>query len=315
MPASTIAICSDPRAFEAAVQRGCSIELFVTGKGQFRAEVIGIVLPRLRLLRGKEQLSRIAAVSVSPRSLLVILPIDTEQPQTCGGVRLGSREIMTATAGERLHLWTSGPCVWGIISVSAKEFASYGRAVVGRNFTLAPGVRRLQPSLQSLRSLIALFRAALRLTEAQPGTPVRSDGATESLEQEVIQALLGCMSTATVQANPAAHPQRATMVRLNELLQQGGRIPHASDVCVALGITSRTLQACCRQQVGVSPTRYFRLLAMRRVCDALMRSQPGTASVSQIAKCHGFTGTGRFAAAYQRQFGEFPSATLRRDAT
>ena len=315
MPASTIAICSDPRAFEAAVQRGCSIELFVTGKGQFRAEVISIMLPRLRLLRGKEQLSRIAAISVAPKSLLVILPIDPERPQTCGGVRLGAGEIMTATAGERLHLWTDGPCFWGIISVSAKEFASYGQAVVGRNFALAPGVHCLQPSQRSLRSLVTLFRAALRLTEAKPSTPVNSDGATEGLEQEAIRALLGCVSTATVQANPVAHLHRATMARLDELLQKGGRIPHVSDICVALGISSRTLQACCRQQVGVSPSRYFRLYAMRRVCNALMRSHPGTASVSQIAKCHGFTGTGRFAAAYRRQFGEFPSATLRRDAT
>ena len=315
MPASTIAICSDPRAFEAAVQRGCSMELFVTGNGQFRAELISIMLPQLRLLRGKEQLSRIAAVSVAPKSLLVILPIDPEQPQTCGGVRLGSGEIMTVTAGERLHLWTGGPCFWGIISVSAKEFASYGRAVVGRNFTLAPGVRCLQPSRQSLRSLNALFRAALRLTEAQPRTPVRSDEAMKGLEQEAIRALLECVSTATEQANPAAHTHRATMVGLDELLQKNGRIPHLSDICVALGITSRTLQACCRQQVGVSPTRYLRMLAMRRVCNTLMRSHPGTASVSQIAKCYGFTGTGRFAAAYRRQFGEFPSATLRRDAT
>lgn len=51
MPASTIAVFNDPRTFEAAVQGGCSLELLVTGKGQFRAEVIGIMLPRLRLLR------------------------------------------------------------------------------------------------------------------------------------------------------------------------------------------------------------------------------------------------------------------------
>ena len=254
-------------------------------------------------------------VLVAPRSLLIILPIEPEQPQACGGVTPGPGEIITATAGERLHLWTSGPCVWGIICVSAREFAGYGRAVVGRNFTLAPGVRRLQPSRQSLRSLQALFRGALRLTEAQPSTPVRSDGAIKGLEQEAIRALLGCVSTATVQANPAAHLHRVTMARLDELLQKGSsRIPCVSDVCVALGISSRSLQACCRQQVGVSPSCYCRLRAMRRVYNVLMCSDPGTASVAQIAKCHGFTGTGRFAAAYRRQFGELPSATLRRDA-
>ena len=279
MPASTIAVFNEPAAFEAALQQGCSVDLLVTEQGQFRAELISIALPRLRLLRGKEWLSRIATVLVAPRSLLIILPIEPEQPQACGGVTPGPGEIITATAGERLHLWTSGPCVWGIICVSAREFAGYGRAVVGRNFMLAPGVRRLQPSRQSLRSLQALFRAAFRLTEVQPSTPVRSDGAIKGLEQEAIRALLGCVSTATVQANPAAHPHRATMTRLDELLQKGGsRIPSVSDVCVALGISSRSLQACCRQQVEVSPSCYFRLRAMRQVYNVLICSAPGTAS-------------------------------------
>ena len=64
MPASTIAVFNEPGAFEAGLQRGCSVDLLVTEQGQFRAELISIVLPRLRLLRGKEWLSRIASVFV-----------------------------------------------------------------------------------------------------------------------------------------------------------------------------------------------------------------------------------------------------------
>jgi hypothetical protein len=86
MPASTIAVFNEPAAFDAALQQGCSVDLLVTEQGQFRAELITIVLPRLRLLRGKEWLSRIATVLVAPRSLLIILPIEPEQPQACGGV-------------------------------------------------------------------------------------------------------------------------------------------------------------------------------------------------------------------------------------
>lgn len=155
----------------------------------------------------------------------------------------------------------------------------------------------------------------MRLTEAQPTTPVRTDGAIRGLEQEVIRVLLECVSTATVEADVAADRYRATMVQLDQFLQNHhGGIPRVSSICAALGISSRTLQACCRQQVGLSAGRYIRLRAMRRVYNALMRAQPETASVSQIAKSHGFTGSGRFAAAYHRQFGEFPSATLRREA-
>ena len=85
MPSSTIAVFSEPQAFEAALQQGCRVELFVTGHGQFRAELISIALPRLRLLQAKEWLSRIAVVSVTPGSMLVILPTEPEQSLRCGG--------------------------------------------------------------------------------------------------------------------------------------------------------------------------------------------------------------------------------------
>ena len=121
MPSSTLAVFSEQQAFEAALQQGCRIELLVTGQGQFRAQLISIALPRLRLLRAKEWLSRIAVVSAAPGSMLVILPTEPGQSQNFRGAGLLPGEIMTVTAGEQLHTWTVGPCGWGIISVSAKE--------------------------------------------------------------------------------------------------------------------------------------------------------------------------------------------------
>jgi hypothetical protein len=144
MSTSTIAVFNDPRAFEAALQRGCTVDLLVTGQGRFQAEMVSIVLPQLGLLQARERLARIAAVSVAHGSMLIILPPEPGQPQTCGGVCLSADEIMIATPGERLHVWTRGPCNWGIISVSVKEFRRHGHAMIGRNFELASGVSRLQ---------------------------------------------------------------------------------------------------------------------------------------------------------------------------
>src|SRR5271167_3853056 len=157
MSSSTVAVFSEPQAFESALQQGCGVELLVTGQGQFRAQLISIALPRLRLLQAKEWLSRIAVVSVAPGSLLVIFPTEPEQSQRCAGASLSAGEIVTVTAGERLHMWTVGSCGWGIISVSAKEFVRYGQALIGRNFSLPRGVCRLRPRQGSLQSLVALF--------------------------------------------------------------------------------------------------------------------------------------------------------------
>ena len=315
MPSSTIAVFSEPQAFEAALQQGCRVELLVTGHGQFRAQLVSIALPWLRLLRAKEWLSRIAVVSAAPGSMLVILPTEPEQSQTFQGASLLAGEIMTVTAGERLHTWTVGPCGWGIISVSAKEFVRYGQALVGRNFALPSGVCRLRPSRDGHRSLVALFNATMRLTEAQPSRPIETEGAVRGLEQEAIRVLVACLSIGTVLAHEAAHRHSAIMACLDRLLQgYTHEMPRITDVCTALGISATTLQACCQRHVGVGPSRYFHLRAMRRAHHALIDAPPDIASVSRIAKCHGFNEPGRFAAAYRKQFGELPSATLRRGA-
>ncbi len=252
MPSSTIAVFSEPQAFEAALQQGCRVELLVTGHGHFRAELISIALPRLRLLQAKEWLSRIAVVSVTPGSMLVILPTEPEQSLRCGGGVL-SDEIMTATAVERLHTWTVGSCGWGIISVSAKEFVSYGQAVAGRNFTLPPGVCRLRPSRGSLQSLVALFNATMHLTEAGPSRPIETEGAARGLEQQAIGMLVDCLSMGTVQAPVEAYRHSAIMARLDRVLQTyAHEIPRVPDICAALGISTKTVRACCQQDTSAS---------------------------------------------------------------
>jgi AraC-like DNA-binding protein len=179
---------------------------------------------------------------------------------------------------------------------------------------LAGGVARLRSSRESLQSLLTLFGAAIRLTAAQPGIPIKTDGATRGLEQQLIQVLLGCLSTAAVQADEVAQQRHDTMGRLEDFLcGRHGEVLKVPGICKALEIPHRTLQACCLRQVGVSANRYFRLRAMRRVYDELVLAHPKATSISQVARRHGFTRSGWFAAAYRQQFGEYPSATLLRE--
>jgi len=312
MPTTTIAVFSEPLAFETALGQTCGVELLITGHGKFRARLTSIALPRLRLLQVTEWLSRIAVVSAAPGSMLVILPTKPEASQKFDGASLLAGEIITVAPGEALHTWTVGSCGWGIISVSAREFAAYGKAMAGREFTLPPGVCRPRPNGDSLLSLVALFNAAVRLTEARPGRPIETEGAARGLEQEMIRVLVACLSKPAVQARGKTYRQPTIMSRLDQLLQTfPHEIPRVLDICAALGISAKALRACSKLHVGVGLGRYLSLHGMRRVHHALAGAHPGRDTVAGIAKCHGFKGNGRFAAAYRRQFGELPSATLR----
>ncbi|WP_229072685.1 AraC family transcriptional regulator [Actinoplanes sp. DH11] len=84
-----------------------------------------------------------------------------------------------------------------------------------------------------------------------------------------------------------------------------------SDLATVAGVGVRVLQESFRQHVGVPPLTYLRRLRLDGVHAELSRTDPGRASVSEVAYRWGFTHLGRFAGAYRDRFGVSPSVTLR----
>ncbi|GLY00313.1 MULTISPECIES: AraC family transcriptional regulator [Actinoplanes] len=84
-----------------------------------------------------------------------------------------------------------------------------------------------------------------------------------------------------------------------------------SELATVAGVGVRVLQESFRQHVGIPPLTYLRRLRLDGVHAELSRSDPGQASVSEVAYRWGFTHLGRFAGAYRERFGSSPSQTLR----
>jgi AraC-like DNA-binding protein len=84
-----------------------------------------------------------------------------------------------------------------------------------------------------------------------------------------------------------------------------------ADLAAAAHVSERTLFAAFRREFGTTPGRWLRDLRLERARDAL-QSRAEATGVAAVALDHGFGHVGRFAADYQRAFGEWPSDTLRR---
>jgi len=83
------------------------------------------------------------------------------------------------------------------------------------------------------------------------------------------------------------------------------------DICMAAGVSVRTLQHSFQRTRGCSPMQFLRRVRLERAHADL--SQPGEATtVTHAASRWGFLHFGRFAREYQVRFGEKPSATLQR---
>lgn len=92
---------------------------------------------------------------------------------------------------------------------------------------------------------------------------------------------------------------------------------HADDeltpeVLARIGCVSvRTLHAAFAEQLGESPMAYVRRIRLSRVRAELLRSDPLTVRVTDVAVRWGFFHQSRFAQQYRDEFNELPSATLR----
>jgi transcriptional regulator GlxA family with amidase domain len=61
----------------------------------------------------------------------------------------------------------------------------------------------------------------------------------------------------------------------------------------------------------MAPMAYVEHVRLERVHDTLTEADPARTTVAEVAYRWGFTHLGRFAQAYGRRYGRYPSETLR----
>ena len=311
MPGSGISVFTDPDDYQASL-RWAQMEL-LPNPGEFKARLTWAELHGLRLLRCEEDLARVAYVSLAPTLIFVAFPTIAGPPPVWRGVEIQSGTIMFHSRGERLHQWMRGPCVWSLMALLPKDLQDYCRALSGKFVFEPPAGRILRPRPGDAARLQRLHTQACRLAETKPNILAHPQVA-RAIEQGLIQALVTCLTTIGGRSGGAANRHHAQiMVRFEEAMAENlNRLRRVSEICEIIGVTDRTLQLCCAEFLGISPSRYLLLRRLKQVRTALRDADPATASVADLAKHHGFTELGRFAAEYRSAYGEMPSTTLER---
>ncbi|WP_300780392.1 AraC family transcriptional regulator [Enhydrobacter sp.] len=292
---------------------GLDVRLVMTGRDTFRSDVTWLRTDRLWLVRVVENAPRVAFVAPAPASVYVSFPLHSDPQPVWNGVRLSRGEIVLHGRGEPFHQLTFGTTRWGLIALAPEHLRACGQTLIGDDLTPPRAAKFLRPSSTVAGDLLRLHTQACDRVRSRPDLMARREIA-RSLEHDLIHALVSVLALGESR-NSAATRQRhaAIMVRLERVLAlQASRQLSTAELCSAVGAPERTLRMCCTEFVGSSPVHYARLRRLNLVRSALMRSDPATASIAAIARSHGFSEPGRFAAAYRTLFGEAPSITLRR---
>jgi AraC-like DNA-binding protein len=311
MAAGGTATFDNPADYQAAFG-GTTLKLTLTGGGNFKAGLTWLDLRYLRVIRGRENLPRIAFISLPPERVVFSFPTN-KAPAIWSGLELRRGDILFRCPGRRMHQWTAGESQWGLISLPPKQLTAVGKALTGLEITLPPDGRVLRPPREAAAGLLRLHSRVCRLAERRLEL-IENPEVARAVEQELLPALVACLEADNADVGLETRRHHADiMVRFEDALSAHvGPQLNMPELCATVGASERTLRACCNEFLGTSPTRYYLLRRLNAVRSALQRADPATASVAEIARSFEFSELGRFAATYRAVFGELPSTTLRR---
>jgi AraC-like DNA-binding protein len=310
---SEILSFNDPYAYQQAVFSG-KFELFVTAAGHYTADLTRISLHRLLMQRSRESLARVAHAAVTPGRVVVFFLTDPQQePHFHSGLEVPPEHIVVCASGSEYHRRASSETRWGAISLTTDDLARAGATVTGRALPGPASSRLLRPPPALMSRLLRLHEAAGQLAANAPEILAHPEVA-RAIELELVRTIVHCLSdSATVPVNASPQLRLSVMRRFEHMLVESGDQPlYLTEVCATLGVAERTLRHYCQDQLGMGPRRYLWLRRMHSARQALALADAEAATVTMIANERGFGELGRFAVAYQRLFGEPPSATLRR---
>jgi AraC-like DNA-binding protein len=177
----------------------------------------------------------------------------------------------------------------------------------------AAATRRLDLSPRTRQRLAGWLGALLDRVHGAAAM-LEHPAAVDALEGELVQGL----SEALELTGDSGRPARSA-VRRRGFDRAIEHIRHADlgvldlpTLALAAGISRRSLEYAFQEHLGLSPSRFLRLLRLHGLRRELLARQLGEATIGDLAHHLGFTQLGRLAGEYHMLFGEPPSATLAR---
>jgi AraC-like DNA-binding protein len=313
MPQSRILSFDHPDTYAAAV-RATDVDLLVTSRGHFRAELVQIDLGRLLLQRGDDCLPRIVRLSNHPKRAPIVFLADANQASIQhDGIDVAPGEIIVFSPAAASHQRTSGASRWAAMSLASEDLRVAAQSIIGRELTPPSTTRVVRPDPSQMARLMSLHEAAVDLARAAPDT-LACPQTARSLEQSLAHAMVRCLDVRPPVKTKAPVRQHGRVIALFEDFLAARRCEPAylAEICAAIGVSERTLRTCCHEHLGMGPIHYLWLRRMHLAQRALLLADPAATTVTRVATDFGFWELGRFSVEYRVLFGESPSASLHR---
>jgi AraC-like DNA-binding protein len=313
MPRSRFFTFDDPHQFQSAIRAG-DYEILAKSRGGFDVELTHIDLDRLWMQGSRSGSSYIMHAANDPRRVPVLFLADAEQPPVRhNGIELSAQDLVIYRQGATNHVWLEGINSVASMSLTPKDLAEAGAAIVGHELVAPRETRIVRPAPALMARLRTLHKAACRLAKDTPEA-LTHPATAKALEQELVRAMVACLEDPPPKSGLRGGYHFQVIGRFEDFLAARQYEPvYLAEICAAIGVSERTLRSCCQEHLGMGPIHYLWLRRMHLARSSLLRAASAVKTVTEIATAHGFWELGRFSVEYRALFGESPSATLKRD--
>jgi AraC family ethanolamine operon transcriptional activator len=234
---------------------------------------------------------------------------------TLNGLPLGPNLMLAAEAGIQVEFVVKADyeSVAIMLSPAVLELHWIGRQRED-NFRAPHGIEMLPTNEINARGLFDWGKRLANTAAHHPELFNDGENVRDSVQIELLEMLLAALDTSSTPIQQTRQA-RNHVVKLAEdyVLKHAGDRLYVTDLCVATGVSERTLQYAFQEVMGMSPVAYLTRLRLHRVRKALRMGTYGSTTVSAQALEWGFWHFGDFSSAYKDCFGELPSDTLRRN--
>lgn len=299
---------ADPARLAGAVP-GWKLEYFQLGQGRFQGQMMVGQTARMQFLTQDWNTGMLLRGNGPPGISVLVGPLEYRGPSFVRGLAIAENEIGLVPSGREFDFRSLEAERVFIFRMSDELLEQHAMAVLGQPLaSLSRGSRlRTRGGPAGMREWFGMLNLAALCREPERlADPV----VAAWIENRVLDSLLGQLATTDRPAHVRGGIRLAREV--DAYLRGNLQAPLTiSNLCSTMGVPERTLHKAVRTHLGLSPKALLKTLRLNAVRQALLSAPPGT-GVMDVAMQWGFFHAGWFSQDYRQQFGETPSATLRR---
>lgn len=279
--------------------------------GAFRGSLSGTRFSRLEVFRETTSRKTRQRGTLGTDCFTLGVPWAETGVTRCNGAAIAGPDTVLLSLDAEIELFTPDDFEVRGLSTSARmmqQLASDMDLEWPRHFQgRALGIRAAPDALVRFKGRLAFVQERMRARRDLDAP----SGAERALEDGLlVEALNLVVSGEPLQLSKDA--SRRTVDRARDLmLSLEGKSMTLLDVCRQVGASPRKLTYCFREQLGVSPGYYWKVIRLNRARKDLQRAAPDGTDIYSVVARHGFWHLSQFSQDYKRHFVERPSDTVR----